>query len=284
MDFTLIIAIATMGGLGFIFAGALAFADKKLRVEENPKIAEVNEVLPNANCGACGNAGCYDFAVKVVNGEAKINGCPVGGQDVVDEIARIMGIESSASVKLVARILCNGGNIEAVKKEGVEYLGPQSCSVKTIVAGGDKMCLYGCLGGGDCVEACQFGAIFMNENGLPTVVEELCTGCGQCVDACPRGVIEIHPEDRELFVFCKNHDDPKRAKEVCNVACFGCGICARKSDGGIEMRDFLPEINYDILDLSKIPIDKCKTGAIRLVHPEKAAELLKQENIEIKVN
>jgi RnfABCDGE-type electron transport complex B subunit len=272
-----------MGGLGFIFAGALAFADKKLRVEENPKIAEVNEVLPNANCGACGNAGCYDFAVKVVNGEAKINGCPVGGQEVVDEIARILGMESSQSVKLVARILCNGGLAEAKFKEGVQYIGPQSCSVKTIVAGGEKMCLYGCLGGGDCVDACQFGAIFMNENGLPVVVEELCTGCGQCVEACPRGVIEIHPEDRELFVFCKNHDDPKRSKEVCKVACIGCGICARKSDGSIVMKEFLPEIDYSKLDVSKIPLDKCSTKAIRFVHPDKAAELLKEENIEVKV-
>lgn len=284
MDMTLIIAIATMGGLGFIFAGALAIADKKLRVEENPKIAEVNEILPNANCGACGNAGCYDFAVKVVDGEAKINGCPVGGQDVVDEIAKILGMESSQSVKLIARVLCNGGIIEATKKETVEYNGPMTCSVQTIVAGGDKMCLYGCLGGGECVEACQFGAIFMNENGLPTIVEELCTGCGQCVEACPRGIIEIHPEDRELFVFCKNHDDPKRSKEVCKVACIGCGICARKSDGSIVMKEFLPEIDYSKLDLSKIPLDKCSTNAIRFVHPEKAAALLKEENIEVKVN
>jgi RnfABCDGE-type electron transport complex B subunit len=284
MDITILIAIATMGGLGFIFAGALAFADKKLRVEENPKIAEVNEILPNANCGACGNAGCYDFAVKVVNGEAKINGCPVGGQEVVDEIARILGMESAQSVKLVARILCNGGLAEAKFKDGVKYIGPESCAVKTVVAGGDKMCLYGCLGGGDCVDACQFGAIFMNENGLPTVVEELCTGCGQCVEACPRGVIEIHPEDRELFVFCKNHDDPKRSKEVCKVACIGCGICARKSDGSIVMKEFLPEIDYSKLDISKIPFDKCSTKAIRFVHPEKAAELLKEEKIEVKVN
>ncbi|HMN18475.1 MAG: RnfABCDGE type electron transport complex subunit B [Ignavibacteriota bacterium] len=284
MDTTLIIAIATMGGLGFIFAGALALADKKLRVDEDPRIAEINEVLPNANCGGCGCAGCYDFAVKVVNGDVKINGCPVGGQEVVDEIAKILGLESTQSVKLVARILCNGGNLEAVKKEGTEYLGPQSCSVKTIVAGGDKMCLYGCLGGGDCVEACQFGAIFMNDNGLPVVVEELCNGCGQCAEACPRGVIEIHPEDRELFVFCKNHDDPKKSKEVCSVSCFGCAICARKSDGAIEMRDFLPEIDYSKLDLSKIPIDKCKTGAIRLMHPEKAAKIFEEEKIEIKIN
>lgn len=284
MDITIIIAIATMGGLGFIFAGALAFADKKLRVEENPKIAEINDILPNANCGACGFAGCYDFAANVVGGKAKINGCPVGGQEVADEIARILGMESSVSVKLVARVLCNGGNAEAVMKENAKYNGPKGCSVQTIVAGGQKMCLFGCLGGGDCVDACQFGAIFMNDNGLPTVVEELCTGCGLCVEACPRGIIEIHPEDRELFVFCKNHDDPKRSIEVCSVACFGCGICARKSDGAIVMKDWLPEIDYDKLDVSKIPINKCKTGAIRFEHPEKAAELFKQENIEIKVN
>lgn len=114
MDTTLIIAIATMGGLGFIFAGALALADKKLRVDEDPRIAEINEVLPNANCGGCGCAGCYDFAVKVVNGDVKINGCPVGGQEVVDEIAKILGLESTQSVKLVARILCNGGNLDSI--------------------------------------------------------------------------------------------------------------------------------------------------------------------------
>ena len=265
MDLTFIIAIATMGGLGFIFAGALAIADKKLRVFEDPKISSVNEVLPNVNCGACGNAGCYDFAVKVVNGQAKINGCPVGGQEVVDEIARILGMESTQTVKLVARILCNGGLVEAINKPNTEYYGPQGCSVKTIVSGGEKMCLYGCLGGGDCVDACQFGAIFMNENGLPTVVEELCTGCGQCAEICPRGVIEIHPDDRELFVFCRNHDDPKRSKEVCKVSCIGCGICARKSDGSVVMKDFLAEIDYSKLDITKIPLEKCSTGAIRLL-------------------
>lgn len=265
MDSTFIIAISTMGGLGLLFASALAIADRKLRVFEDPKISQVNEVLPNANCGACGNAGCYDFAVKVVNNETKINGCPVGGQEVVDEIARILGIESAQSVKLVARILCNGGLAEAVNKPNTEYSGPLNCSVQSIVAGGEKMCLYGCLGGGDCVNTCQFGAIFMNENGLPTVVEELCTGCGQCAEVCPRGVIEIHPEDRELFVFCRNHDDPKRSKEVCKVACIGCGICARKSDGSVVMKNFLAEIDYSKLDLSKIPLDKCSTNAIKLI-------------------
>ncbi|MGD8782177.1 MAG: RnfABCDGE type electron transport complex subunit B [Ignavibacteria bacterium] len=261
MDATLIIAIATMGGLGFIFAGGLAIADRKLRVEENPLIGKINDALPGANCGACGKAGCYDFAVNVVENGAPVNGCPVGGEDTAKIIADIMGVDAGTSQKMVPRILCRGGNSEAVKKMA-DYYGPLSCSAMDIVSGGDKLCYYGCLGGGDCVEACPFNAMFMNSNGIPEVIEELCTGCGMCEKACPRNVIEMHPIDRNVFVFCRNHDDPKRSKEVCSVACLGCGICARKSDGGVEMDNFLGKINYDKLDEAKIPFDKCKTGAI----------------------
>jgi ferredoxin len=136
-----------------------------------------------------------------------------------------------------------------------------------IVSGGNKMCFDGCLGGGDCVEACPFGAMIMNENGIPEVIEVLCTSCTMCVQACPRDVIEMHPEDRNVFVFCKNHDDPKKSKDVCSVACLGCGICARKSEGGIEMEENLGVINYDKLDESLIPFEKCRTGAIGHLRP-----------------
>jgi len=261
MDLNFLIAIATMGGLGFVFAGALAIADKKLRVEEDPKIAQVNDALPGANCGACGKAGCYDFAVNVVNGSVPMNGCPVGGQDTVNDIAAILGIEAGVATKIVARVLCRGGNIEAAQKM-VEYRGPQSCATMHLVSGGSKMCQYGCLGGGDCVDACTFNAIHLNENGLPEVIDDLCTGCGMCVTACPRDIIELHPADREVFVFCKSHDDPKTAKEVCDVACTGCGICARKSDGGVIMEDGLAVIDWDNFDPDKIPFDKCKNSAI----------------------
>ncbi len=261
MDLTFIIAIATMGGLGFIFAGGLAIADKKLRVEENPLIGKINDALAGANCGACGKAGCYDYAVNIVENGAAVNGCPVGGNDVAKLIAEIMGVDANDTIKMLPRILCRGGNSEAVKKMA-EYYGPLSCSAMDIVSGGDKLCYYGCLGGGDCVESCPFDAMVMNSNGLPEVIEELCTGCGMCAKACPRNVIEMHPSDRNVFVFCKNQDDPKRAKDVCNVSCMGCGICARKSDGGVEMINNLAIINYEMFDESKIPFDKCKTQAI----------------------
>ena len=261
MEFSLLIAIATMGGMGFVFAGALAIADKKLRVEEDPTIGRINDILPGVNCGACGKAGCYDFAVNVVSGDVAVSGCPVGGQETANDIGRIMGVEAGTATKIVARVLCRGGSIEAARRM-IEYRGPQSCATMDLISGGSKMCQYGCMGGGDCVDSCTFNAIYLNDNDLPVVVDDLCTGCGMCVKACPRGIIELHPIDREVFVFCKNEDDPKTAKEVCDVACTGCGICARKSDGGIVMENGLAVIQYDDFDPDIIPFDKCKTTAI----------------------
>lgn len=253
-------ALLTMGGLGLFFAGALALADRKLRVEEDPRIALVQEQLPGANCGACGLAGCQDFAVKVVEGEAEVTGCPVGGPDAAREIARVLGVEAGESVRLVARVLCRGGHGQALEK--AVYAGPASCAARALVGGAEKACLHGCLGGADCVDACQFDAIVMNGEGLPEVIEDLCTGCGACVRACPRDVIEMHPDDREIFVFCRSHDDPKTARKVCAVACVGCGICAKKAGDGISMERHLAVIDYERLDPASVPFDKCRTGAI----------------------
>ena len=273
MDISILIAVVTMGGLAFIFAGGLAFADKKLRVEENPLIGKVNEALPGANCGACGKAGCYDFAVNLVEGKAEATGCPVGGNETAQELAKILGVDAGESVKLYPRILCKGGISEAANKM-THYYGPLSCSAMDIVSGGDKLCFYGCLGGGDCVEACPFDALFMNENGIPELIEENCTGCTMCVKACPRDIIEMHPADRNVFVFCKNHDNPKQSKNVCSVACMGCSICARPSEGGIEMDNDLAVINYDQVDFDKVPMEKCRTGALGTLRPEEGSETI----------
>lgn len=258
----LLIAITTMGGLGFIFAGALAIADKKLRVWEDPKIGEINDVLPGANCGGCGKAGCYDFAVNVAAGKAPVTGCPVGGEETASAVALIMGVDGGGAVKMLPRVMCQGGNKEAMSKM-TEYHGPLSCSAMDLVSGGDKLCFYGCLGGGDCVVACPFNAMYMSDNGLPVVIEDLCTGCGNCARACPRNIIHMHPSDREVFVFCSSHDDPITAKQVCKVSCLGCAICSKKSDGGVNMESFLAVIDYDKFDESKIPFEKCPTKVIR---------------------
>lgn len=264
MSSPFIISIATMGGLAFLFALFLSFADKKLKVEENPLVEKIYNELPGANCGACGYAGCFDFATNLAQGKTSITGCSVGGEEIANRLANILGVEIESSVKLIPRILCCGGNNEALNKKS-NYSGPLSCSAMEIVSGGPKLCFYGCLGGGDCVDVCPFDAMIMNNNGLPEVIEDLCTGCGICADVCPRNVIELHPADRKIFVFCKNHDNPKTAKNICKAACIGCGICVRKSDGSITMDDNLAEINYDKLDEKLIPFDKCPTNAIRKI-------------------
>lgn len=259
-------SLLTMGGLGIFFAAALAIADKKLRVQEDPRIGLALDATPGANCGACGYAGCNAYAEAVVLEGAPINKCPVGGQDTINGLARIMGVDATTAIRHVARLMCRG--TAALARQKAHYEGPTSCAVQDLVSGGGKACQWGCLGGGDCVAVCNFGALEMGPDGLPVVFDDLCTACGACVKACPRDLFELHPIDREFFVFCKSHDDPKRAKEVCDVACTGCGICARNSQGAISMVDSLAVIDYAKLDPHVIPIEKCKTHAIGWLHPK----------------
>lgn len=284
MEFTFIIAIATMGGLGLFFAIFLAVADRKLKVEENPLIAKVYEALPNANCGACGKAGCYDFATSLVDGSVAVNGCPVGGEETAIILADFMGVEAGSTVKMIPRIMCKGGNQTANNKL-VDYYGPMSCAAMDVVSGGTKQCFYGCLGAGDCVVACPFDAMVMNNNvGLPEVIEDLCTSCEMCVKACPREIIEMHPIDRNVFVFCNNHDDPKKAREVCDVACSSCSACAKNTNGAIQMINNLAVIDYERIDENTIAFDKCKSGAIcNIAEPasDEVIERLREKNIEI---
>ncbi len=254
-----------MGGLGALFSSGLSLADKKLRVEEDPRIAQILELLPGANCGGCGYAGCANFAENVVLGKAEVSGCPVCDADAMAEIGAIMGVEVENKERLIARVFCQGGIAETARKG--RYLGIQSCLAASLVAGGEKLCDYGCIGYGDCVNACTFDAMFMNDNGLPLVIDEKCTGCGNCVDACPRGVIELHPESHRLFVLCRNHDNPKESRKVCTRACIGCGICLRAvDDGKMVLENNLAIINYETYGTEpKLPTDKCSTECLVVI-------------------
>ena len=250
MDFTaIIIAMASLGGLGMIFSVGLSIANKKLHVEEDPRIAEVIEELPGVNCGGCGLPGCAAFAEAIVAGEAEISGCPVNSDEGSQLIAEIMGVEVTTSERLIARVICQGGDYETAKK-GV-YQGIETCIGATFAGGGDKLCSYGCIGYGDCVESCPFDAMYMNNNGLPVVIDDKCTGCGNCVDACPRNIMELHPESHKLFVRCKNQD-------------IGCGICVRLAgEGNMEMKDGLAIVNYDVYGSdSVLPTEKCPTDGL----------------------
>jgi Na+-translocating ferredoxin:NAD+ oxidoreductase subunit B len=266
-----LIPILTMGVLALLFSIGLSFAYQKLKVKEDPKVEKINEILPQVNCGACGYSGCRAFAEAVANEKAEITGCPVGGEEVSKKIAEIMGTEAETTEKKAARLHCRGSH-EAAKNKG-NYLGITTCYAAHII-GGNKQCVYGCLGYGDCEKACPFDAIKMGEAGLPIVNEERCTACGKCVEACPRNLFELHPISQNIMVFCRSRDSAAAAKKACKNACISCGICVRACPEAIALEDNLAVIkDYKKIDPEKIPaIEKCPTDAIGRIKKEENHE------------
>lgn len=260
MDLTT--AILFLFGLSVALATILAIANSKLKVEEDPRIDVVAEMLPGANCGACGLPGCRAFAENVVTGKVKPTDCPVGGVDTANYIANYLGIDAGSFVKKVARLLCAGGSDVAV--EAGEYEGVTSCRAAAAVTGGPKACVYGCLGLADCMEVCTFGAIHMSPTNLPIVDIEKCTACGDCVEVCPKDLFVLMPLNRHLIVQCKSLLEGDEALEQCQVACTACGRCAADApEGLIEMKNNLPVINEDLLNMeTDIATLRCPTGAI----------------------
>jgi len=244
MDIVVISSILGIGSLGLFFGASLAYASKKFAVEVDPKIEEIIEKLPGANCGGCGYPGCSGYAEAVVKSGASMTLCSPGGDAVIQDIANIMGVKAvEAGEKMVAVVQCRGDNEKAPKR--FHYAGITNCHAAQIIMGGDKACIYGCLGLGTCVESCPFGAMKMGEAGLPIVDEDKCTACGMCVSACPRGIMKLIPVSQQVFIGCVSQDKGKAVKQVCKVGCTGCTLCSKPKitpSGSIEMKGNLPEI------------------------------------------
>ncbi|MDR1937265.1 MAG: Fe-S cluster domain-containing protein [Tannerellaceae bacterium] len=227
----ILIAIITLGGIGIVSAGLLYIASKKFEVYENPLIAQVQEALPAANCGGCGYPGCAGFATACVNAHSLDDLlCPVGGATVMSQVAAILGKNAGSAEAKIAVVRCNG-NCEARPRTN-RYNGVKNCAVASSLYGGETGCSYGCLGYGDCVTACTFGAIEINPaTGLPEVIEDKCTSCGACVKACPKSIIELRrkgPKSRRIFVSCVNKDKGGAARKSCANACIGCSKCEKE--------------------------------------------------------
>lgn len=258
---TIIIALASLGSLTLILAVMLIVANKKLYVYEDPRIDAVEDMLPHANCGACGYPGCRPFAEALVVGEALPGKCTVSTEEGRVSIADFLGVSLGAEEKIVARLACAGGSNVALKR--AEYKGIETCAAATLVSGGGKGCFWGCLGYGDCEVSCDFDAITMNENELPVVDVDKCTACGDCVEACPKDLFSLHPVSHRLWVACKNLEAGDDILEECQVACTACGRCAMDAPGNlIEMKQNLPVVNYMEDHRTQDPIQRCPTGAI----------------------
>jgi len=268
------VSIAFLAGLCAVLAIVLAVANRKLWVFEDPRIDHVADLLPGANCGACGLPGCRLFAERVVGGKIQPSQCPVGGPETARFIADFLGIEAGTMEKKVARLLCAGGDDVAIQIG--EYDGFSSCRAAATVAGGFKGCTYGCLGLADCEVACTFDAIRMAPNGLPVVDFDACTACGDCVDACPKGLFEILAASHPLVVQCRSLLSGEAAERYCKVACTGCGICASDAPQGlIEMRNTLPVIDRSKPQMeTEIATLRCPTGAIKWIPDQQFEELV----------
>jgi electron transport complex protein RnfB len=267
----MVIAVTTLAALSFLFASLLVLAHRKLRVDEDPRIDAAFELLPQTNCGACGFPGCLGLAEAMVGGSALPGKCTVISEDQRELIATFLGIDVGAEEKVVARLACAGGT--NVARNRARYEGLRSCRASALVAGGGKGCLWGCLGLGDCEAVCDVGAIFMNEHDLPVVLEDKCTACGDCVDACPKELFSLHPISHRLWVACKNLEKGEAVLKDCEVGCDACGKCAVDApEDVITMVDNLPVVNYEMRHDAKTAIERCPTGAIIWLDPEKGPQ------------
>ncbi len=272
MDF-IMTAVMVLGGIALIAAVVLYVCSKKFAVKEDPRVGQVIEVLPGANCGGCGYPGCSGMADALVKAADKgtIEGlnCPVGGSEVMTKVADLLGMAVANAEPKVAVVRCNGTC--ALRPKVASYDGLRTCSAMNATGAGETLCGFGCLGCGDCVAACQFGAISMDpETGLPVVDDEKCTACGACVKACPRNIIELRkkgPKNRRVYVSCVNKDKGAAAMKACKAACIGCGKCLKECKfEAITIENNVSYIDFNKCRLCKKCVESCPTKAIHAVN------------------
>ena len=226
----ILIAVISLGAIALVLAAVLYVASKKFAVYEDPRIAQVSEVLPQANCGGCGYPGCDGLAAAIAKGEMPPSACPVGGEAVAAKISEVMGVENAENTRYVAFVKCAGDCEKA--KDVYEYVGPRDCKLaQNNPNSGPKACTYGCTGYGSCKAVCEFGAIDIID-GIAVINKEKCKACGKCVTECPRHLIELVPYDAERLVRCNSHDKGLQVKAACSAGCIGCTLCARNCEAG----------------------------------------------------
>ena len=252
----IVLTAVVIGAMGLTCGLTLALAARFLAVHEDARIEQLAELLPGANCGGCGYAGCADYGKAIIIDGAAVNLCTPGGNETIKHIAALLGVEAAAAERKVAIVLCGGDETRAERKS--LYNGIADCTAATLINGGDKVCGYGCLGLGSCARVCPVAAIEITPTRLAVVHAELCIGCGACVKACPRSLIKIVPAHRVIHVLCQSKDKGPIVKKACQVGCIGCRACTKLTeDDAITMDGFLAIVDYTKpLDHEAI-VEKC---------------------------
>ncbi len=257
------VAFVSLGILGLLLGGLLAFASIKFHVETDPRVEQLEGVLPGSNCGSCGKPGCSGYAAELAaNENTPIDLCAPGGHAVAAKIAEILGREyAGQKTKKLAFVFCKGGK---AAKDKFIYSGQKTCLAAVMVSGrGAKACQYGCIGYGDCVTVCKFDAIKMTEQNVPFIDTDKCTNCKACIKICPKKIIKEVMHKETSNVICSSLDNPKISKNNCEVACIACNICVRNCPyKAITLVNNLAVIDREICTNCGICVTKCPTKAI----------------------
>ena len=236
-------AVVWFAILGGAFGLLLAIAAKVFYVKTDPRVDEITGLLPGANCGGCGYAGCAALADAIAKGEAKCTACVAGSEEVANSIAKIMGVEAEQLVRMRAQVMCSGAPWLVDKK--YIYAGAKDCYAASKMSGGDKRCPNGGIGLGTCVASCVFDAIHI-ENGVAVVDYDKCQACGRCVEACPKHIIKLIPFHSTHWVGCMSVDKGAITRSYCKVGCISCKKCEKTCQhGAIKVTDFVASIDYE---------------------------------------
>jgi RnfABCDGE-type electron transport complex B subunit len=239
----ILIPILTLGFLGLVFGVGLAIASKKLAVKIDPRLEQIHGLLPGSNCGACGGAGCFGFAEGLLSGKFSPDACRVADEKTKEQIAKILGKTIEKKVRKVAMLHCGGGK---KVKDRFLYKGIEDCIDANLVLGGQKECVWGCLGFGTCEKVCPFDAIKMSDEGLAVVDPKKCKACNKCVLICPKKLFALVPVTSKVYVACSSGDSGKETKAVCPVGCIACGLCVKACPAdAIHVIDNLAIIDYN---------------------------------------